>query len=220
MRWFFALLLVTGAAFAQSPPPQQLAQPKDTEQPATKDNRGTEKTPFVVKVIPTPKPDYETAQEVQAHIQKAGTDIWIERWTGAVALFTLILAGVGAWQGIQLKRSVDLARDEFLSTHRPKIRIKNIWLMNEFYYDSPLQISVICVNYGTTDARIIEYGVDFLIVKEGATLPPNHMFSFKRSVDTTVKPGVSAPMPELNYALTEQQEIAIRGWKSSFYCVG
>ena len=158
---------------------------------------------------------HQATEEAIAYYNK-----WLMFFTAILAVATLGLGTATVGLYFAGERQLRLARDEFLSTHRPKIRIKNIWLMNNFGYDSPIEVKVVCVNVGTTDARIIEYGVDFLVIRKDATIPPEHKFSFKNSVDTIVKPGVSAPMPKLSYVLTEQNEIAIRQWKSAFYCVG
>lgn len=88
--------------------PQPNNQPQTAQQPTAPDQRGTEESPAFVKIIPTPKTSAEAAQDAEDRKEKSSSDLWIIRWTGAVAVFTLVLAAVGAWQGIQLKRSVDL----------------------------------------------------------------------------------------------------------------
>jgi hypothetical protein len=112
------LLVATAESWSQQPPPSSgapnkppQAQTQRTEQPTATDQRGTEEYPAFVKIIPTPKTADETDQEARDRKEKSTTDWWIVRWTGAVAIFTLVLVGVGAWQGIQLKRTVDLGLD-------------------------------------------------------------------------------------------------------------
>ncbi len=116
--------------------------------------------------------------------------------------------------------SIRLARAEFLSTHRPKIRIKHVWLMNEFWYDHPLNVRVVCVNHGTTDAHLIDYSVDFLIVRRDSAFPPDYQFPFRRSIVTVLKPGISGPFPDLIQPITESTEIAVRNAVADFYCIG
>ena len=54
---------------------------------------------------------------------------WLTIFTGILAGFTAVLAiatvALGAMNFFQLK----LARAEFASSHRPKIRIKHVWLV-------------------------------------------------------------------------------------------
>jgi hypothetical protein len=65
-----------------------------------------------------------------------------------------------------------------------------------------------CVNSGTTDAHFIDYGVDFVIVRQGQPLPPDHPFAWNRSIRTVVNPGISGPFPDLVQPITEDTEIA------------
>ena len=113
-----------------------------------------------------------------------------------------------------------LARAEFLSTHRPKIRIKHVWLMNEFWYDHPLRVKIVCVNHGTTDARLIDYGVDFLPLRKGAMFPPEHEYRWKHAISTVLKSGVSGPFPEMVQSVDQDVEIAVRKNMLDFYCIG
>ena len=74
MRWFFALLILSGVAFAQSQQPPSDSNPstkEDTQQtiPPTKeehpapDRRATEIVPFTIQVAPTQKSKAETEKE-------------------------------------------------------------------------------------------------------------------------------------------------------------
>ena len=66
-----------------------------------------------------------------------------------VAAFTFVLAGVSGWQGWMIRKQIALAREEFISTHRPKIVLRDVDLIgNEIYY--------MLVNIGGTEATIIE----------------------------------------------------------------
>jgi hypothetical protein len=81
-------------------------------------------------------------------------------------------------------------------------------------------VRVVCVNYGTTDAQLIEYGVDFLLVRHGGSLPPDHQFAFHHAISTVLKPGISGPFPDLVQPIAEDTEIAVRKGKADFYCIG
>jgi hypothetical protein len=140
--------------------------------------------------------------------------------TIAIAIFTWTLYRSSEKMWGLTRNSLALARAEFLSTHRPKIRIKHVWLLNEFWYDQPLNVRVVCVNHGTTDAQLIEYGLDFLSVRQGRVLPPDHQFAFRRTITTILKPGISAPFPDLVQSIDEDIEIAVRDGTADFYCVG
>jgi hypothetical protein len=203
--------------------PQPENQTPTAQQPDASDQSGGERSPTFAKIIPTPKTDAEAAEEAEDRAEKALTDMWIIRWTGSVAFFTLVLAGVGAWQGIQLKRSVDLARNEFVSTHRPKIRIKHVWLIsNDIWHDTPIVVRVVCVNHGITEAVISDYGIQYFVVKEGQSLPPDSKIQ-KISVSGFKLPsGVSLPLPDFSSGttITSDQYFDIRSYKAKLYCMG
>src|SRR5580704_9114956 len=73
--------------------------------------------------------------------------------TAIIALFTFILAAVGWTQGRLAQHTLDLARKEFLSAHRPQIRIKHLWLANDIWGENqPIVVNLTCVNAGTSEA--------------------------------------------------------------------
>jgi len=160
----------------------------------------------------TQTPKEKSYQDISAEI--------IAYYTKVLACFTGILAIATIGLGTGTYFQVKLARQEFLSTHRPKIRIKHVWLMNAFWYDVPVNVRVVCVNVGTTDAQLVDYGVDFLIIRRGRSLPPDHQFAFRRVISTVLKAGISGPFPDLDYILTEADEIDVRNNAADFYCVG
>jgi len=117
--WIAAVMLCcSGLAFAspQPQPPQvaqqvipaQQQQPSPQQQPTKPDARGTEEAPFVITI---PKGQVETDADQKQATERSNTD-W---WTVFIAKMTLgilvIQAGVFAWQGQQLKRTVATMRD-------------------------------------------------------------------------------------------------------------
>jgi hypothetical protein len=98
---------------------------------------------------------------------------------GIVALFTVVLAisTIGLWiatVGLYIggNQQFKLARDEFISTHRPQIRIKHVWMIGgDVSRDEPITVRIVCVNHGTTDAIITDFGVQYRVVGEGRSLP-------------------------------------------------
>lgn len=77
--------------------------------------------------------------------------------TVIVAAFTVGLFRATNRQSHLLGRSIDLARDEFLATHRPKVIIREVyWVPNQ-----PGNIAITLVNTGSRDARISEFRTEF-----------------------------------------------------------
>jgi hypothetical protein len=165
------LLAMSGDSWGQSrSSPQPNNQSQAAQQPTAADQRGTEQSPAFVKIIPSPKTAAETTQDAEDREEKAKADLWIIRWTGAVAVFTLVLAGISGWQGIQLKRSVDLlAQSEraqmFIVIHSEHLRM--LTDTAERYVESPdmgesvlysdvADVSYSFKNYGKTPAIVRE----------------------------------------------------------------
>lgn len=82
----------------------------------------------------------------------------LARYTFWLVIVTAVLAGIGVWQGCQLKRSIDLARDEFISTHRPKIIIRAIYRDDAPDNETePMpQMTFSIANIGSTPATVFE----------------------------------------------------------------
>ena len=94
---------------AQSQPPvpraregkrdQPQSQPTATQQQSSADQRGTEQSPIVVKVQPSPKTDQETAKEKDKEQQESSDKRWTRGLAGLTALVAIlqsILIGVQA----------------------------------------------------------------------------------------------------------------------------
>jgi len=110
-------------------------EPKTTQQPAAPSagNRGTEQSPAIVKIIPTPRTAEEAETDRKEREGKNLSDWWLVKLTGALAIIGTLQLFVFGWQGIQLKRSVSAAQAatgaaqaEFIATHRPRLSIRNV----------------------------------------------------------------------------------------------
>jgi hypothetical protein len=98
--------------------PQQ-TQSRSAKQPASADQRGTEKFPLVIKQVPTPKTDAEAAQEAKDRKEKTANERELVRFTGWLVVATLILAVVGFFQlfvfgdqARQLRKTVKAAAEQ------------------------------------------------------------------------------------------------------------
>jgi len=80
--------------------------------------------------------------------------------TVVIAAFTVVLAVVGGVQAWLTRKTINLARDEFISTHRPKIAIHSIWLMldmiDQSTDDATIRAEIIYFNVGATPARVVD----------------------------------------------------------------
>jgi hypothetical protein len=146
---------------------------------------------------------------------------------GIVALFTVVLAisTIGLWiatVGLYIggNQQFKLARDEFISTQRPKIRIKHVWMIDgDISRDEPITVRVVCVNHGTTDAIITDFGMQFRVVGEGRSLPPDHNIP-PIPVRSQLPPGISLLLPDFSNTITKEEHFAIRNVTARLYCLG
>ena len=100
-----------------SPTPLNIGEPKkqqtrSSHQPTDTDQRGTEQSPLVVKEIPTPKTQEESAQESRDHDEKAANDRISFTLTGIIAAIALGQFIVYWYQSIQLKKTVKAAGEQ------------------------------------------------------------------------------------------------------------
>jgi hypothetical protein len=117
-------------------------------------------------------------------------------------VFTAAIAIASFWQGRILKRSIQLAREEFISTNRPKVRVRNIdlpiprspwkqgdpppegvWVTGHLYV----------VNVGNSRARIIDSGC--WVIERNGGLPMRRPYEGKSGTGV-VKPCTLAPGQE------------------------
>jgi hypothetical protein len=98
-----------------------------------------------------------------------------EAFTGAFTILLAVFTGRLWFSTEKLWKitndSVGLARDEFLSTHRPKIRIKHLWLTQDIWGKEQITVSLGIVNNGTSVATLNTVGIRFVIVRAGRPIP-------------------------------------------------
>jgi len=184
----------------------------------------------------SPQKYRETAQENSTKTKpnqkaaKNGTEESIANYTGWLAVLTGLLAfatiGMGAATiGLYVagERQLRLARDEFLSTHRPKIRIKHFWLGNDIWHGEPITVNLTCVNNGTTEAILGAIGIKYFVIKEGKSLPIEPDIPTIINLSGARLPcGFNWPIKgiNINRILTPEENADIQQGRFKLYCVG
>ena len=165
--------------------------------------------------------------------------LWLMGFTGVLAFATLGLGiatvllyftgekqlkavmRAGLRQSRDTKESIRLARDEFLSTHRPKIRIKHVWL-SALGSNQPVTVDIVYVNVGDAKAVISSIGVDFNVINTDARLPPDmtapgraYIRHPECGMGATIRTGVISLGP-----LSEERVDAIRAGAKLLCCFG
>jgi hypothetical protein len=125
MRTLLSLLLLSVAVVGQSNPPpptpgikrDQPNQPAaDTQKESRADERGTEQSPIVVKVLPTAKTQQEAANDKANPLDKSSADWWMVRLTVVIVLLGSIQTFVFWIQARRLKQTI--AKMDEISTQQ------------------------------------------------------------------------------------------------------
>jgi Sec-independent protein translocase protein TatA len=112
-----ALLQNLSPTGGKSPKHKQEQSPR-TLQPSTVGQRGTEEAPLVVKQIPTPKTQEESAQETKDRQEKASNDRNLVIATFILAVIAAFQLFVFGYQAIQLRRTVEAAGEQIKDMKR------------------------------------------------------------------------------------------------------
>ena len=119
---------------------------------------------------------------------------------------------------------IKLAREEFTSTYRPKLRIKHFWLDRDIWQDEAIVVNLVCVNCGATDAIFQEIGIKYYIVNAARDIPiePNIPALPITVGGTRIQSGLNYKFLELKEGtvITPDQNIAIQRETAKLYCVG
>jgi hypothetical protein len=179
----FTLWLFVGLPILNSPSPiyhQQGANPGEPPQKTAGDPKGTAQSPFFVQVIPTPKTAEERSQEADEREEKKSADRWLVRWTAILAFATLGLIGATGLLGYfalrqarDTRASIDLARNEFISTHRPRVKVRRVQV-HILEVGKPFEVSYRVINTGETAANILEMNGTILFINGDLPAVPEY----------------------------------------------
>jgi hypothetical protein len=98
-----------------------------------------------------------------------------------IALFTAVLAisTIALWVSTRNlwkagRDQLELARSEFISTHRPRMRFKHAWFTGDplaWRVGRPLEVNLEFVNVGRSDALVYMVNYQSIILQKGDRLP-------------------------------------------------
>lgn len=188
-----AAIAVSGACFAS---PEEPGKQKTGSNPKTSATQEKQSTNVVSPVfeINIGKQDQPHAEKTESHsAEKFAIDRDIRDFTGQLANYTLwlacatiVLGVIGAVQGVFLWKTVDLARSEFLATHRPKLLIRKTLFKNIVENGQErLAIAYEVVNTGDTVATINR--ISTRVIEQDAELDPEIMPDYADSVAKNIE---------------------------------
>jgi hypothetical protein len=122
----------------------------------------------------------------------------------ATAIFTFELVIVGAVTALVLYFQFNLARNEFLAAHPPKLVVRRVYPLS-----NPTRIQYIVLNVGDTDATIIESDAIIRVELSESKLPFFPHYSGKRDVmgNPTIKRGAQIVLESRSDDLTDSWEL-------------
>lgn len=175
---------------------------------------------------------------------RAEEDLEAQKAQAQWALYLLWVGGITAliliWQSVQFGQQLtqnklaievtgqatELARQEFVSTHRPQIRVKHLYPDPNFriWADSPVVVKLVIVNSGLTEAIITEVNIDAKLVPHGHRLPPRPAFSVApfQPDKNRANSGITLAFKPTQVIdkLTQPESDAIRSGMAALYCYG
>ena len=135
-----------------------------------------------------------------------------------LAAFTLALVAIGWWQGTKLQGTIDLARDEFISTHRPKISVHAIEAKEDT--ESLPVARVFYINKGGTTATIEQ--IRAVVVKAskpmahfGSVVVGDEINPFNATLASGMKDSFDVKFPELQSG----PKVAAHSGQN-YFCIG
>jgi hypothetical protein len=167
---------------------------------------------------------------------------WVDLHSGAVTAiatvvigaFTIVLARVTNRQARLTRESIDLARDEFVSTHRPKMVLKHIWKCDvngsvdpQIRAGHPLHFKLDIRNIGSGSGWIRQGNFLIQILATRSRLPQRPPYNEdgipKWQANLELVRGVTLPVQVSDPArpsLTEDQIESLRIKETRLYCIG
>jgi hypothetical protein len=143
------------------------------------------------------------------------TDVLLVLFTGLLALYTALLKGSTdkLWNEARAasvtaekaanaaKESADVGRAQFVAMHRPRIRVKHLFLCDELWRRGEIAVDLVIVNSGSLPAHILECNVGIHITAGDVGLPPRPTFNKAKAFrpsHTELPSGITYVFPELS----------------------
>lgn len=160
---------------------------------------------------------------LKSQIHCSGT--FVEDFNGAItALATLVIAAFTATLWGATTGQLELLRDEFNSTHRPKIRLKHIWLTKDIQPNDFIEVELNVVNIGNTPATLTEMKFATVILPIGVSLPAIPAFYSSQAIPLRgeLPSGITLRISNIsnNYKVSANERNSILKRLQKLYCVG
>jgi hypothetical protein len=143
--------------------------------------------------------------------------------TIAIAGFTLTLWRATTEQGRLTRDALKLARDEFIASHRPRLRVYAFEVSDrDLPHDRPVCVLFRAQNIGETAARISKVeGTIFISPRNNVPLEPGKPFRFTLNLDIALQSGEPEQFSiENGPVVTEHDATSIYAGQTPLVCIG
>lgn len=150
------------------------------------------------------------------------TDSLLVLFTAILAIFTGLLWCSTKKLWGTTKDSVDLAREEFIASHRPKIIVRNFGIMDgEIPNGKPINIFFVAANIGESTGKIVEVRSATVVLGAKEELPLDFSFPFSEKFDFNLVSGTHEVFPANGCTPLENTEsMKVYAGDYAFYCIG
>jgi len=158
---------------------------------------------------------------------------WLTAFTGILAIATIGLGVATVGLYFASERQFKLARDEFLASRRPQLRLKHMWLATadgkhfsgHIRNGEPVTVRLDIVNVGSTDAFVELINFVTIVIPPSRKLPQRPPYNEPNNQPFRVgglrlPGGVTFTHVVHGTILSNQDMLAIRNGTPTLYCVG
>jgi hypothetical protein len=125
---------------------------------------------------------------------------------------------------IAANKQATIANQTFRWTHRPRIRLKHVWLTSDIWHGQAIEVAVAIVNVGTAPAKIFQWHFStFILDKDRDLPPPAPDMAPPVTVDKdTLDCGFTSQIERVTdgRGLSHDDHVGIRSEEKVLYCVG
>ena len=150
------------------------------------------------------------------------TDSLLVLFTGLLTIFTALLWHSTKKLWTETKKTVDLARQEFIASHRPRIIVRGFQITDR---DMPIgkQIGIVFTaqNIGDTEGKIVEVRSATVILLATEKMPTDFSFPFSETFNFTLASGTKELFPANGASVSINNEsTAVYTGHCALYCLG
>ena len=140
-----------------------------------------------------------------------------------IATFNFLLSRIGKGQLTELTRQVNLAREQFISAHRPRIRARGFDIGDrDLPHGKPIRVVFIAQNIGETPAHLTELkGCIHIARSATAPIPTRIEFPFHNFMSIALKGGeIEALYVEDGTTTSQENATEIYAGDMPLFCIG